>query len=45
MTRSHAEPNIDILLTRNLSFDPDVRQLSHPLKIGQFLWSSNVYHP
>ena len=26
MTRHHAEPNIDILLTRNLPFDSDVRQ-------------------
>ena len=37
MTRPHAEPNIDILLTRNLSFDPDIRQLSHPLMIINFV--------
>ena len=28
-----AEPNIDILLTRNLPFDPDVRHGGHPLMI------------
>ena len=28
-----AEPNIDILLTRNLPFDTDVRQGGHPLMI------------
>ena len=26
MTRHHVEPNINILLTRNLPFDSDVRQ-------------------
>ena len=26
MTRHHAEPNINMLLTRNLPFDSDVRQ-------------------
>ena len=26
MTRLHAEPNINILLTRNLPFESDVRQ-------------------
>ena len=26
MTIHHAEPNINILLTRDLPFDPDVRQ-------------------
>ena len=31
MTRYHAEPNVNILLTRNLHFDSDVRQLSHSL--------------
>ena len=31
MTRHHAESNINILLTRNLSFDSGVRQLSHIL--------------
>ena len=39
MTRHHAEPN-NILLTRNLSFDPDVRQCSHRLMIPMhFLWA------
>ena len=33
MTRHHAEPNINILLTRNLPFDYDVRKCSHPLMI------------
>ena len=33
MTRHRAEPNTKILLTRNLSFDSDVRQLSRPLMI------------
>ena len=31
--RHHAEPNIKILLTRNLLFDTNVRQWSHPLMI------------
>ena len=31
MTSHHAEPNINILLTRNLLFDSYVRQWSHPL--------------
>ena len=33
MTRHYAEPN-NILLTRNLPFDPDVRQCSHRLIIS-----------
>ena len=33
MVRHHAEPNINILSTRNLLFDSDVRQWSHPLMI------------
>ena len=31
VTRLHAEPNINMLLTRNLPSDSDVRQGSHPL--------------
>ena len=31
VTRYHVEPNINILLTRNLPFDLEVRQWSHPL--------------
>ena len=45
MNRDHAEPNISKLLTRNLSFDSDVRQWSHPLIIPlHCLWakSSNI---
>ena len=39
MTRQHDEPNINILSTRNLPFDSDVRQCSHPLMIPmQSLW-------
>ena len=33
MTRHHAEPNINILLTRNLPFDSDIRQWSHAIMI------------
>ena len=33
MTRYHAEPNISMLLTRNLPFGSGVRQWSHPLMI------------
>ena len=33
MSRHYAEPNINILLARNLPFDSDVRQGSHPLMI------------
>ena len=40
MTRHHAEPNINILLTRNLTFDSDVRHGSHPLMIPlHCLWA------
>ena len=42
MTRHHAEPNIKILLTRNLPFDSDVRQWSHPLMIPlHCLWAKS----
>ena len=34
MTRHHAEPNINVLLTRNLPFDSDFRQWRHPLMIS-----------
>ena len=37
MTRHHAGPNINILLTRNLSFDSDVRKWSHLLMIMNFV--------
>ena len=37
MTRHRAEPNINILLTRNLPFDSDVRHGSHDLMIPVFL--------
>ena len=33
MTRHHADPKSNILLTRNLPFDSYVRQQSHPLMI------------
>ena len=33
MTRYHAEPNINILLIRNLPFESDDRQWSYPLMI------------
>ena len=33
MTRHQSESNINILLTRNLPFDSDVRQRNHPLMI------------
>ena len=44
MTRHHAEPSINILLTRNLTFDSYVRQWSHPL-ITPFhcLWAKSNY--
>ena len=39
MTRHHAEPNINILLTKNLPFDTEVWQWRHPLMIPlHFLW-------
>ena len=34
MNRHHIEPNMNISLTRNFSFDSEVRQLSHPLMIS-----------
>ena len=37
MTRHHAEPNINILLTRNLPFDTDARHGSHDLMIPLFV--------
>ena len=41
MIRHHAEPNIT-LLTRNLIFDSDVRQLNHPLIIPlHCLWTKS----
>ena len=33
MTRHHAKPNINVLLTRNLPLDSDIRQQSYPLMI------------
>ena len=40
MTRHHADPNINILVTRNLPFDSDVRQRSHTLMIPlHYLWA------
>ena len=40
MTRHHAEPNINVLLTRNLPFDSHVRQWSHPwMKQLHCLWA------
>ena len=42
MRRHHTEPNSDILLTRNLPFDSDVRQWSYPLMIPlQCLWAKS----
>ena len=38
----HAKPNINILLTRNIPFDSDVRQRSHPLMIPlHYLWAKS----
>ena len=34
MTRHHTEQKINVLLTRNLCFEYDVRQWSHPLMIS-----------
>ena len=46
MTRHHPEPNINILLTRNLPFDSDVRQGSHPLMIPlNCLWVESKNRP
>ena len=47
MTWRYAEPNINILLTRNLPFNSDLRQWSHPLMIPLYcLWdeSNNRAH-
>ena len=42
MTRHHAEPNINILLTRNPHLESDVRQWSHPLMIPlHCLWAKS----
>ena len=42
MTRHHAEPNINILLTKNLCFDYGVRQWSHPSMIPlPCLWAKS----
>ena len=42
MTRSHAEPNINILLTRNLPFHSYVRQWSQSLIIPlHYLWAKS----
>ena len=42
MTRHHAEPSSNILLTRNLPFNSDVRQWSHPLMIPlHCLWAKS----
>ena len=42
MTRHHAEPNINILLTRNLPSDSGIRQWSHPLMIPLYcLWAKS----
>ena len=42
MTRHQAEPNINILLTRNLPFDSDFRQWSHPSMIPlHCLWAKS----
>ena len=41
MTKHHAEPNVNILLTRNISFDSDVIQWSHPLTRPLYcLWAN-----
>ena len=42
MTRHHTERKINILLTRNLPFDCDVRQWSHRLMISlHYLWGKS----
>ena len=42
MTRHHDEPNINILLTGNLSFDSDVRQWNRLFMIPlHFLWAKS----
>ena len=46
VTRHHPEPNINILLTRNLPFDSDVRQGNHPLMIPlNCLWVESNNRP
>ena len=41
MTKHHAEPNVNILLTRNISFDSDVIRWSHPLTRPLYcLWAN-----
>ena len=43
MTRYHVEPNINILLTWNLSFDSDVRHWTYPLMIPlHCLWAKSL---
>ena len=37
MTRRLAEADINILLIRNLPFDPDIRQGSHTLMVPLFV--------
>ena len=38
----HAKPNVNILLTRNLTFDSDFRQWDHPLMMPlHFLWAKS----
>ena len=47
VTRHHAEPNINILLIRNLPFGSDIRQWGHPLMIPlHYFWadSNNTAH-
>ena len=42
MTRHHAEPNVSILLTRNLHFGSDVKRWSHPLMLPlHCLWAKS----
>ena len=42
MTRHHAESNISILLTRNLTINSGVKQRSHPLMIlTHCLWAKS----
>ena len=42
MTRHYAELSINLLLTRNLHFDSDVKQWSHPLTIRlHYLWAKS----
>ena len=42
MTRHHTEPNINILLTKNLHFDYGIREWSHPLMMPlHCLWAKS----